>query len=243
MNRILTLALILCLLQSCDNKTASQKDESIDTSVQYSGALQQVMHGRMEGTIALKELENKPHLYALGAVENLQGEIQVFDGKPLLSKRTDEMVTLTESFDTSAALLVYTQVPEWQSVAVASMIRSQGQFEMFLIQEAKKAGIDVSKPFPFLLTGTVARLDWHIVNWDINNTQHTEENHLRYGLNGVLSNGDVEIIGFYSKDHQGVFTHMKENTHMHFKTDNVSLAGHVDRIFLGNNMILKLPKQ
>ncbi|MAP53545.1 MAG: decarboxylase [Altibacter sp.] len=201
------------------------------------------MEGDMEGTISLQELEGKPHVYALGAMENLQGEIQVIDGKPLLSRRTNEMVTLSESFEASAALLVYAQVPEWQTVAVASMVRSQGQFEMFLLQEAKKVGIDVTKPFPFLLTGTVARLDWHIVNWDLNNTQHTEENHLQYGLNGVLSNGDVEIIGFYSKDHQGIFTHMKEKTHMHFKTDNVSLAGHVDRIFLGNDMILKLPKQ
>ena len=58
----------------------------------------------------------------------------------------------------------------------------------------------------------------------------------------MLAYGDVEILGFFSKQHEGVFTHNGSNTHMHFRTDDVSLAGHVDGIFLGENMTLKLPK-
>jgi len=110
------------------------------------------------------------------------------------------------------------------------------------VQEAKKAGIDISKPFAFLLSGNITKLNWHIIDWDESQEDHSPQNHLNSGLNGVLAYGDVEILGFFSKQHEGVFTHKGSNTHMHFRTDDVSLAGHVDGIFLGENMTLKLPK-
>ena len=53
----------------------------------------------------------------------------------------------------------------------------------------------------------------------------------------------IDILGFYSEAHKGVFTHHDSNLHMHFKTETVNLAGHVDYIFLGSNMTLKLPEQ
>lgn len=38
-----------------------------------------------------------------------------------------------------------------------------------------------------------------------------------------------------------VFTHRTTNVHMHFKTKDKSLAGHIDDLKPGENMMLKLP--
>jgi len=232
---LIFIVLISCILVSCSNHRSTN-------DVKYSGSLHAIMQGEFGATIALKEIEKIPNLYALGAAENLKGEIQIFNGIPEVSKKLDQTIILDHTFEASAELLVYTSVQEWENIDVPSMVKSQGQFEIFLVQEAKKAGIDISKPFAFLLSGNITKLNWHIIDWDQSQEDHSPQNHLNSGLNGVLAYGDVEILGFYSKQHEGVFIHKGSKTHMHFRTDGVSLAGHVDRIFLGENMTLKLPK-
>ncbi len=236
-NTLILLVLSLFVLQGC------KKGITVVDGVNHSGSLHDIMTGKTEATISLKEVENVPHLYALGAVGDLKGEIQIFDGKPAVSTKTDEMVTIDNTYNSTAALLVYASVEEWQEIPVPSMVKSKGQFEIFVQQEAKKAQLDTEKPYPFMLTGNITKLNWHVVDWDGSNTDHSSQNHLKSGLNGVLSNGDVEILGFYSKTHRGIFTHYGEDTHMHFRSSDVNLAGHVDYIFLGPNMTLKLPKK
>jgi len=108
---------------------------------------------------------------------------------------------------------------------------------------AKEKGISVEKPFPFLLTGRTQSLSWHIINWDVNDKEHTHKKHRLSGLNGIINDTAVEILGFYSDKHKGVFTHHTTNMHLHFKTQNNELAGHVDDLVPGEKMILKLPKQ
>lgn len=214
----------------------------VSTEVVSSGSLHDLMQGNLKATISLKDFAKTPHLYAVGALENLKGEVQIFDGKSLVSRKSDEMVLIDKTFNSSAALLVYAVVEEWQEIKIPSMIKSHKQFEIFVQQAAEKAGLDTTKPFPFLLSGDILKLDWHIVFWDENNTNHTEQSHVNSGLNGVLANGEVEILGFYSQNHEGVFTHKGQKTHMHFHTKSTKLAGHVDSIFLGAYMTLKLPK-
>ena len=117
------------------------------------------------------------------------------------------------------------------------------QFEDFLEYTALKAEIDTSKPFPFMIEGHIRKINWHVVNWNENNVNHSREAHMASGLNGIVVEENVEIIGFYSKDHKGVFTHHNANWHMHFRAKDQNLAGHLDDLLLGEYMTLKLPKQ
>lgn len=79
--RIILLLAIVISCCSCDNETV------IDTSVKNKGALMQLMSGNLEATASLDSLQTLPHLYALGALENLKGEIQIFDGVSYVSKK------------------------------------------------------------------------------------------------------------------------------------------------------------
>ncbi len=231
------LSIVFLALTACEQKS------NIVDGVEYSGALREIMEGKLDATITLNELKSIPNLYALGVVEGLKGEIQIFNSQPYNSKRSPEMATIYRNFQDNAALLVYAQVPEWQEISIPKAILTKKQFEVYLEYTAVKAGVDTSKPFPFMVEGYIRKMNWHIVNWDENNNNHSHEAHKKSGLIGVLVDEKVNIIGFFSKNHKGLFTHHTTNMHMHFKVENQKLAGHTDDFLLGEYMTLKLPKQ
>ena len=70
--------LITLLIFAC---TASPVVEQA-FEVNYEGALKNIMHkGDLSAKASLADYENIPNLYALGAIEHLKGEIQIFDGQ------------------------------------------------------------------------------------------------------------------------------------------------------------------
>ena len=62
----------------------------------------------------LADLKGGAHLYALGAVEDLKGEILILDGQPWISSVQDSALSLSSSFDKGAVLLVWTEVDQWE---------------------------------------------------------------------------------------------------------------------------------
>lgn len=213
-----------------------------NTEVKYSGALRSMMSGDLQATASLDSLSAKPNLYALGAFENLKGEIQIFNGKAFNSAVQSGNLVFDKTFDKKASLIVYAEIANWQNIEIPSAINSSKKLETFIEEQAKQLGIDTEKPIPFLIEGKSQSLSWHVINWKDGDTKHTHKKHKESGLNGNLENEEVEIIGFFSKSHKAVFTHHTTFLHMHFKSQNEELAGHVDDLILGNTMILKLPK-
>lgn len=239
MNRSLVIikaTILVLLLSACQN---ADKKAGI-TEVKYSGALRTIMSGNMQPVISLDSLSNKEHLYALGAVENLKGEIQIFDSEPSNSFMVDSSVQIKDEYNLKAALLVYAEVEEWDSFQI-STIKTKNDLEATIFKIAKTNGVNIDKPFPFLLEGTVESLDWHVIKWIDGDTIHTHKKHKASGLNGRLTNRTVDVLGFYSTKHKAVFTHHTTNVHMHFKTADNSVAGHIDDIRL-NTITLSLPK-
>jgi acetolactate decarboxylase len=57
-----------------------------------------------------------------------------------------------------------------------------------------------------------------------------------------LRDREVEVSGFYSDKHAGIFTHHDSSVHMHLLTGDRKLSGHLDRITPGEKMRLSLPK-
>jgi alpha-acetolactate decarboxylase len=215
--------------------------DSSTAQVEYSGALRTIMSGNLEATISIDTLSQKKHLYALGAMADLKGEIQIFDSKPSNSVVVDSRLQINDSYAVKAALLVYAQVEQWEAFTMEN-ISTKEELENRIFETAKSNGVPVDAPFPFLLEGEVATMDWHVIQWKEGDTIHNHNKHKEAGLNGALKNRDVEIIGFYSTKHKAVFTHHSTNMHMHFKTDDDTMAGHVDDLVLDKKFILKLPR-
>jgi len=92
-----------------------------------------------------------------------------------------------------------------------------------------------------MLEGTASSFDWHVINWKDGDTEHSHEKHISSGLHGTIENREVDLLGFYSDSHHAIFTHHTTNMHIHVKTRDNKIAGHVDGLILGKGMILKLP--
>ena len=108
---IVTLSFILLSVSDC-----KESKHNMEYEVKHTGALRSIMSGNLDATAALDSLESRSKLYALGAFENLKGELQIFDGNSFNSIVKDSAVVIDPNFDRKATLLVYAQVPEWGAI-------------------------------------------------------------------------------------------------------------------------------
>jgi acetolactate decarboxylase len=230
-----TLALCAAIWTSC-------KAPAPTYHVQHRGALSTIMHeGDLRAVIALDSLKHLPNLYALGAMENLKGEILIYDGEAIVASVQDNTVHVTRDFEHKAALLVYAQVARWREIKIPEGVQSMKALESFIAQSAKQRGLKQDAPFPFLLRGAI-NVDWHVVDWAEGDAVHTHAKHKASGLHGKLEQQPVEILGFYSEQHRGIFTHRDSNAHLHVKTVAGGLAAHVDGLKLNGEASLLLPE-
>jgi acetolactate decarboxylase len=91
------------------------------------------------------------------------------------------------------------------------------------------------------MEGSVSSFDWHVINWADGDTEHSHEKHISSGPHGTIRNQSVDILGFYSNKHHAIFTHHTTNMHLHVKTKDNVVSGHVDGITLAGGIKLKLP--
>ena len=236
--RILILSLII-IMTSC----SVSNDKQVE--VHHYGALKNMMHkGDLSSKVTLDELKDINHLYALGAVENLKGEVLILDGIPSISyvKRNDSLKTMMidSSFEKNACLLVIASVEEWKSINIPNTVVTYDDFEIFVEKIAAENGVNTDEPFPFMIEGIAKSFDWHVIDWPEGDSEHSHDKHIHSGLYGTLENQAVEMLGFYSNKHHAIFTHHTTNMHVHVKSDKAT--GHADSFTLGENMILKLPK-
>ncbi|PCJ98393.1 MAG: decarboxylase [Flavobacteriaceae bacterium] len=241
--KYLIVLLTLFSITSCRTdikKTASNK--ATNFKVEYSGALKNMMFkGDIAAKVTLEKFKKTEHFYALGAIENLKGEIQIFDSKPFHSIVIDSSLTFDNSFDKKATLLVYASVPKWKSISIPENIVTSKQLESYIAQTAKENQININYPFPFLIEGATKSIDWHVINWKDGDKEHTHEKHKSSGLHGTINNTSVTMLGFYSSAHHAIFTHHSTNMHIHVQTVDHKIAGHVDGLTLRKGMVLKIP--
>ncbi|MCZ4409148.1 acetolactate decarboxylase [Cryomorphaceae bacterium 1068] len=232
------LLLLIFALSGCS--TAPDADDTY--TVGYHGALKNMMHkGDISAQANLADFRDEAHLYALGAVENLKGEILILDGEPYITSAEGQNLTLDHSFDHKATLLVYASVNEWTSHSIPKEVSTYEDLESHIEKVAKENGINTDEPFPFLINGMAETADWHVINWKDGDTEHSHEKHIKSGAYGTLSNQEVEILGFYSRSHHAIFTHHTTNMHLHVRATDNSTLGHLDGLALSPGMTLKLP--
>ena len=200
MKNILIL-LIAITLVSCQ----SPKEETKPFKVEYNGALKKIMSGDLNGKVELSKFKDVKNFYALGAFEDLKGEIQIFNSVPVNSFVKENSLRMDRTFNKRASLLVYTSVENWQKIKIPAEVITYEQFEEFVEKEASENGINTEEPFPFLLEGEIQKFDWHVINWRDGDTIHTPKKHKTKGMYGTLKNQEVEMIGFYSTKHKRIF--------------------------------------
>ena len=146
---------------------ADVRGESWDGKVLEYGEMRQVLGlGRHEGRIRVGDLAEQPHCYAVGALAQLAGEVTILDGK-IVATRVDASgkptTKTTQAKDDKATVPVAAYVAKWSKHPVGKDVAPDAM-EAFLRSEARKAGLDVSKPFPFLIEGDLVGIELHVIN-------------------------------------------------------------------------------
>jgi acetolactate decarboxylase len=206
------------------------------------GAMKNVMRkGELFATIDLDSLSNKPHLYGMGPVEFLTGEITVVNGRSFKSTvQLNGEMKVEETFEVKAPFFGYTQIEKWEERPISDSVHTIQQLENFLNASTRVR----SRPYFFKLKGEVDFAKIHVVNLPKGSVVHSPEEAHVGQANYSIKNKNAEIIGFFSTEHQTIFTHHSTFVHMHLITDDLLQMGHVDELKLDSKKIrLFLPAE
>lgn len=249
LKRMSLLVLCIAVVAAAASALSSIKEGLIE----YIGAQRDIFKtGKAASVISLELLANRPGLFAVGPVDGLDGEITIYDSKPYITKVRGSDFVMDNTFEHGAFFLVWTEQSRWQNVPVPATVKGYVDLQQFVKAQAHEAGIDVTKPFPFLLSGTPVEIKWHI---NVDRTEGkpiTRELFAKSKQPFVTRNEPVDIIGFYAEHHAGVFLPSSKPTfmegldaqnaiHIHHVSRASKASGHIDNIALGEGMILRLP--
>jgi acetolactate decarboxylase len=236
----LILGLLTIIIISC-NSTKKESNSTEDYSdIKIVGAMKNVMwKGELGSSIELDTISNKKGLYGLGPVSYLAGELLINDGQSYISKVTsDSTMTVEKSFDISAPFFVYANVTEWNESELPTNIKSIQDLEKFI----DKKTAEYKRPFVFKLKGEVSTAIIHSQNLPEGTKVSSPDEAHQGQVNYKLTEEEAEIIGFFSTEHKGVFTHHDSFLHMHLITKDKNKMGHLEELVIGN-MKLHLPKK
>ena len=224
-----------------------------DGLVEFAGAQSKIFEtGKADAVLSLRALQGSEGVYAVGPVKGLDGEITIFNSRPHITKVRGAGYTVEHSWDYDAIFLVWSNQRKWRDVAIPETVSGYLELQTFVKTQAEAAGIDSSKPFPFLLAGAPAEIDWHINVDKSEGKPITQELYTKSKANYVIKGEQVDMIGFYSEHHSGIFitkytpaiqpsSGLANALHSHFVARKGEAAGHVDDMKLSTGMVLRLP--
>jgi acetolactate decarboxylase len=200
-----------------------------------------IMAGKREAMLDLRALKDQSHLYGVGPLDGLSGEVTIADSRPSLARvGSDKRVHVTENFEAGAPFFVWAHVPRWTDIAVSEQVRTYQELELFVGQAGKHAGL--IQPFPFVVTGRPRLVDFHIVDAKPD-TPAGMAAHQKIQIPFEIHEQEATLVGFWSDKHHGIFTPVGSNVHIHFQTSNNDNSGHVQGIDRGQGgMSLRLPE-
>ncbi|MCH7406341.1 acetolactate decarboxylase [Belliella aquatica] len=220
-------------------------------NIQLIGSTAQIMKEKnLSANIDLDTITNRKFLYAIGAMENLQGEIIVFNGKPLYAGLDENRLPYWEqTFDKKAIFLVRSNVDAWhKTVFRDDPISNRQELTKIIMREASKAGLDTVGGFPFRIRAKADQIQAHIAFLRLETvTNFTPQGKKQDDYPLALEDQNVWIIGFAGKTAGGRFAipamgnNPASELHMHYIRTDKEEAGHIEDLVINGIWQLCLP--
>ncbi len=213
------------------------------------GALRAVMHNADYGSkVALQELLSSGGGHGPGALKGLAGEITFDEGTAWVSTPDGAggihttRITTGGTTDLGVALLAFHRVEGWTTrpLADAASLEELGDR---IRDAAHAAGLGLEQPIPFRIEGRLEGLSYHVIDGvQLPPGPSSHEAHQAAAIR--VEHGEIEgtLVGVWSTEHAGVFTHMGETTHVHVTIEEPLGSGHVDAVRLSAGVELSLPR-
>jgi acetolactate decarboxylase len=211
--------------------------------VKTVSAMKPVMMGEdLSAHVSLDTLTQLPHLYAVCPLNRLQGEVTIIDGEIYKSTVNSKgQIETSRTFEGTAPFMVYTQVDRWIPIKVSAFIQSENDLQALIEKVAKENGIDTESAFPFKVEGKFDTVRFHIISKPLKEKKHNHELHDKAKKHFIETSIKGTLVGFFSKHHQGVFTHRGSFTHVHFLDQMESMTGHLENITVDSELTICIP--
>lgn len=220
--------------------------------IQHGTMHESLGEGRTEGRVLVADVVAQPNFYGVGAAENLNGEITIFNsevihttvdgsGQPKTSA-ADETQTL------SATLLVGNAEDSWHEI-VATQDFNRRETESWIKTAAQEHLLKPEGPFVFRLAGSLSDVRMHVINGAcpmrarMNKTDLTQET---APFEGTYAEVDAQLVGVFAENSVGNLTHPDTTIHSHIVLQSETgelMTGHVEdfRVLKGSRLFL--PKE
>jgi acetolactate decarboxylase len=226
--------------------TGEHRRPSWNGEIEVHGTLRAIFHDdRTAAAVHLDALLPDPHLYAVGALADLAGEITIVGGTVHLSHPIDDDRAVHEivaKTNAGAALLVATSVPAWRDLGALPETIPWSSLDDGLVRFLAEAGLDMSTRIPLLLEGEFDDLHWHVIDGRrLEGGGGSYEQHMAASSKGTFERTRAVLVGFYSPHDQGIFTHRASRTHLHCVIEDPLVTGHVDRVTPLAGTLVRVP--
>lgn len=218
--RILMVILLSSLFISCNNFLNS-------SSIKVVGQMRDVMwKGDLEGRISTDSL-NYSTAYGLGPIENLRGEVLLFEGKTFISKVIDSVAhQVTQVNFIKAPFFVYSTESDLNTISLTPKEFSLKSIEKLI----DSLYFDYDKPLLVRIDGVFKDLTVHSVNLPEGSSVSSPDEAHKGLTQYRYKNIGGSIVGFFSRQHKAIFTHHDSYFHAHFISDDRSIMGHLDSV-------------
>ena len=199
--------------------------------IYFIGEMRKVMKGGdLTNHINLDTISYTKNTYGLGPLEGLSGELLIIDGKSYRSTLLNDTIQMEETHESKAPFFAYTNANLWNEYPIPDTVVTLKNLENYLL---KIIPIE-NKPFTIKIKGKIAKATFHIVNLPPGVIIHSHDDLIRFKKYFDLVDEEVEIIGFFSTAHQGIFMHHDSFLHLHIITQDRKQMGHLDDLILKN---------
>jgi len=211
-----------------------------NSDVHLLGEMRRMFTARDIGpNVDLAEVNKTPHLYALGPLAGLKGEITVSDGQVFVSKANDGKSVVSIDPRVKSIFLVYASVSAWRSVDIPESVRTEKDLAAFVESQMPR-----DTRSAFRVEGNALTARYHIQNYKGSAKDLTHEAHDAAKVFLEITNAPVELVGFFTnrEGDGGSFVHMGQTTHVHIISKDRKQMGHLESIKLGPGARLLLPR-
>ena len=166
--------------------------------------------------------------------------MSIFGSVPVIARIEREMLVTAASWRARACFLVWAQVPAWSERAADAIPAGLDSLEREVVALAREVGLDPERPLPFRVRATALKATLHVLD-KRDSLPHNPERHEQVKVRRTLEHATVELVGFYSRQHRGTFTPGESNVHVHLRTEDGRISGHLEAIQLESGAQVAVP--
>lgn len=216
---------------------------SFSQEVHTVSAMKRVMMGiDLSINLSWDTLEMK-NLYAVAPLGRIEGEVTVIDGKFYAARvNPNGEIIISNLTNESSPFAVYSYVEQWDTLIWENEIKSELELQKMIEEIAMLSGRNMQEPFVFRVLGQFKLMDFHVISKPIDEGEHNHELHNKAKVHFSSKKVVGELVGFYSQNHEGVFTYKGQFIHTHFINDKKTEMGHVENLRSLNKLVVLVPR-